>query len=130
MARSARAAPVLAAGSRLLVVPVPARRASKRLRGYDQALGLAKGVAAVLGAPMDHGALSRRREPARPQAGTPGDSRRSQLRASFRARRARVLGRRVLLIDDVMSTGATVDAAARALSVAGARTVRVLVLAS
>lgn len=130
MARSALATPVVAGGRELLVIPVPARRASRRRRGYDQARGLASGVAAALGAPWDPGALGRRHQPSRPQAGTPGEQRRRQLRAGFRARRARVLGRRVLLVDDVMSTGGTVDAAARALRVAGAEEVRVIVLAS
>lgn len=130
MAGSARAAAVVVGGAQLRVIPVPARRSSRRLRGYDQALGLASGVASVLGARLETGALSRRRQPPRPQAGTPGEQRRRQLRGGFRARRARVLGHTILLVDDVMSTGATMDAAARALLVAGARSIRVLVLAS
>ena len=129
MARSARAVPVVAQGQHLLVVPVPARRKSRRQRGYDQALGLATGVASVLRAQLEPGALRRRRQPAQSQAETLGDPRRLQLRGSFRARRGRVLGRPVLLVDDVMSTGATVDAAARALGLAGAQAVFVLVLA-
>ncbi|MDG2149156.1 MAG: phosphoribosyltransferase family protein [Planctomycetota bacterium] len=129
MARSARAASVVAQGQRLLVVPVPARRKSRRRRGYDQAVDLATGVASVLRAPLEREALRRRRQPALSQAETRGDFRRRQLRGSFSARPGRVLGRTVLLVDDVMSTGATVDAAARALGLAGAQAVFVLVLA-
>ena len=121
--------PLSGQGQRLLVVPVPARRKSRRRRGYDQAVDLATGVASVLRAPLEREALRRRRQPALSQAETRGDFRRRQLRGSFSARPGRVLGRTVLLVDDVMSTGATVDAAARALGLAGAQAVFVLVLA-
>ncbi len=130
LAGCARAAPLVADRRQLVVVPVPARAVSRRERGYDQARELARGVADALRIPLEVRALRRRRQPTAPQAGTPGERRRRQLRAGFRARRARVAGRRVLLVDDVVSTGATADAAARALRTAGARWVGVLALAS
>ncbi len=112
-----------------LVVPVPARRASRRRRGYDQAVGLAQGFAREARLPLDTDALRRRREEG-PQAGRSRARRRRQAAAAFRARPARVQGRHVILLDDVLSTGATADAASRALICAGARSVRVAVLAT
>jgi len=128
LARAARSAALLA--RRPLVVPVPLRRASLRARGYDQAHALAEGLALEARLPFDGRALARRRQPAAAQVASAGSDRRRQLRASFRARPARILDRSVLLVDDVLSTGATADAASRALLLAGARRVDVLVLAS
>jgi ComF family protein len=118
----------LAAG-RPLVVAVPARRASRRRRGYDQGRELAIGLARAASLPFEGGALVRRREGGA-QAGSSRARRRVQAAAAFRARPTRVLGRRVLLVDDVLSTGATADACARALLLAGAQRVDVVVLAT
>ncbi|HTE06814.1 MAG TPA: phosphoribosyltransferase family protein, partial [Planctomycetota bacterium] len=122
-------AALVSGGAPPLVVPVPARRASRRQRGYDQAVGLADGFARALGLRLDPRALVRRREDG-PQAGRSRARRRRQAAGAFRARPARVHGWRVVLVDDVLSTGATADAAARALLAAGARSVRVAVLAT
>jgi ComF family protein len=129
LADSPRCAAVACGRPALLVVPVPARRASRRQRGYDQAEGLAEGLAHRRGLPVDARALVRRREEAA-QAGRTRAQRRRQAAAAFRARRSRVLGRHVLLVDDVLSTGATADAASRALLLAGAASVGVAVLAT
>jgi ComF family protein len=129
LAASARCAALVDGDAAPLVVPVPARRASRRRRGYDQAVGLADGFARTLGLRLDTGALLRRREDG-PQAGRSRARRRSQAAGAFRARPSHVHGRRVVLVDDVLSTGATADAAARALRRAGARSVRVVVLAT
>jgi ComF family protein len=112
-----------------LVVPVPARRDSRKRRGYDQAEILAEGLARALHFRFEPGALSRRRQSG-PQAGRSRRRRRLQVAGAFRARPARVFGHRVLLVDDVLSTGATADAAARALRIAGATRVDVAVLAT
>lgn len=120
----------LAAAREGLVVPVPARRKARALRGYDQAVLLAQGLAHASGRRCVPAALLRRREPAGPQAGGHVADRRRGPRAGFRARPEWVSGRQVLLVDDVLSSGATADAASRALLCAGARSVTVLVLAS
>ena len=114
---------------RPLVVPVPLRRASRRRRGYNQAAGLARGLAARLRLTADPAALRRRRE-GEAQAGRTRRQRRRQARAALAACPWRVHGRHVLLVDDVISTGATADAAARALRLAGATHVDVLTLAT
>jgi predicted amidophosphoribosyltransferase len=113
-----------------LVVGVPARRQARRERGYDQALLLARGLARGAGLSFSDRALRRRREPPQPQAGRPLAERRAGPRAGFAARPALVAGRSVLLVDDVLSSGATVDAAARALRCAGAARVLVVALAT
>ena len=129
MAASPRlAAPALGRAGPLLVVPVPARRRSRRLRRYDQAVLLARALAASLGLPMAQ-ALTRRRDDGEAQAGQPATRRRRRMGAAFRSRPV-AEGRHVLLVDDVISTGATADAASRALRCAGARSVTALTLAT
>jgi len=113
---------------RPLVVPVPARRASRKRRGYDQALGLAAAFAAARHLRCDSRALVRRRQSG-PQAGRSVRRRLLQAAAAFHARPAHVWGLRVVLIDDVLSTGATADACTRALLLAGATSVSVITLA-
>ena len=129
LASAPRAAPLVHGAVRPLVVPVPARRASRRERGYDQAVGLALAFARRARLPCDPRALVRRRQ-AGAQAGRSFRTRRRQAAAAFRAVPFRVNGRVVLLVDDVLSTGATADAASRALRCAGARDVSVLTLAT
>jgi ComF family protein len=124
-----RAAPLVQGRASTLVVPVPARRTSRRRRGYDQAVGLALAFARHARLPCDPRALRRRRDDG-PQAGRSRRTRRRQAAAAFRAVPFRVHGRPVLLLDDVLSTGATADAASRALLCAGAREVNVLTLAT
>jgi ComF family protein len=102
-----------------LVVPVPLSRRRLRERGYNQAEELARRTARVLGLPCEPRALVRARHtPA--QTGLPRAARRRGPRGAFRARRAAVAERCVLLVDDVLTTGATVRASARALVRAGA----------
>jgi predicted amidophosphoribosyltransferase len=110
-------------------VPVPTRPSSLRARGYDQAAGLARPLAASLRLRCDTRALLRRRDDG-PQAGRSRRRRRVQAAGAFRARAAHVWGERILLVDDVVSTGATADACARALLRAGAVDVSVLALAT
>jgi len=129
LAGAPRAAPMMHAGPRVLVVPVPARRISRKRRGYDQAVGLALAFAQRARLPCDPRALRRRRQDG-PQAGRSRQARRRQVAAAFQAVPFRVEGRSVLLLDDVLSTGATADAASRALLCAGAREVSVLTLAT
>lgn len=109
-----------------LVVPVPLHRTRLRSRGYNQSLELARPVARALGLPLRH-ALGRVRA-TRPQAGLPAAERRANLRRAF-APRAPVANARIALVDDVMTSGATVAAAAASLRAAGAASVEVWVVA-
>jgi ComF family protein len=110
-----------------LVVPVPLAPARLRRRGHNQADVIARVVSRVAGIPRDAAALVRRHG-ARPQSALPRGARRRGPRGAFAARRARVAGRCVLLVDDVVTTGATASSCARALLRAGA--VRVVLAAA
>ncbi len=100
------------------VVAVPLSRVRRLKRGFDQAEAIARAVARGVGLPFVRGALARVRE-TRPQSGLPTkDARRENVRGAFLARG--VAGARIVLVDDVMTTGATAEAAARALRSAGA----------
>jgi ComF family protein len=102
-----------------LVVPVPLSPARFRRRGHNQADEIARVVAARLGLDRDPKALRRHRHGAA-QSGRPKAARRRGPDGAYRAERRRVLDRCVLLVDDVVTTGATASACARALRRAGA----------
>jgi len=108
------------------IVPLPLARRRQRERGFNQACEIARPLAKTLGRPLLH-ALVRDRD-APPQASLPRSRRASNVRGAFRACHD-VRGLSVALVDDVMTTGATVDAAARALRSAGARSVDAWVVA-
>ena len=125
-ARAAAAAPW--AGSIEMVVPLPLSRSRRRERGFNQAELLAEPVAERLRARWRPGAL-RKIADTPPQAGLSREARRRNLAGAFRARERTVRGRRVLLVDDVMTTGTTLSEAARTLRRAGAKRVDVAVVA-
>lgn len=107
------------------LLPVPLHRARLRQRGYDQALELARPLARALGLPLCDG-LQRVRATA-PQSELDARARRRNLRHAFAVRAP--LPAHVALIDDVMTTGATLHAAARALRRAGVARVDAWVVA-
>ena len=100
------------------LVPVPLHRARLRQRGYDQALELAKPLARALQLPLLSETLIRKRATA-PQSELDADARHRNLRRAFEVPSGAVLPHHVVLIDDVMTTGATLEAAAKALLRAG-----------
>ncbi len=111
------------------LVPVPLHRGRLAERGFNQAELLARPCARRWGMPVLSRALVRTRH-TRPQAELEGAARHDNVAGAFAVVRSReVVGRRLLLIDDVLTTGATAAAAARALRYGGAAEVGVLVLA-
>jgi ComF family protein len=102
------------------LVPVPLHVRRLRSRGYDQARELARPLAEALGVPLRAGLLRRSRETA-PQSALDAEARRGNVRGAFRAASAgnAPMPAHVVLVDDVMTTGATLHAAARALRRAG-----------
>jgi ComF family protein len=122
-----------AAGSMLapgaLLVPVPLHRWRLWRRGFNQAALLAQAVARRSGLAVDLDVLARIRATQSSQ-GLDRTARAANVRGAFRvADRSRVQSRDVVLVDDVLTTGATADACAHRLHRAGARSVHVLTFA-
>lgn len=107
-----------------VIVPVPLHSRRERERGFNQARELAKRASLN---PRDN--LLQRITETAPQASLPDRrARRANVKGAFQAD-AGVRGLSVLLVDDVMTSGATINEAARALKVAGAETVTALLFA-
>ncbi len=100
------------------LVPIPLHRSRLRARGYDQALELARPLARHLQLPLRDDLLQRSRATA-PQSRLDAKARRRNLRGAFTVPARAPLPAHVALFDDVMTTGATLHAAARALRRAG-----------
>ncbi len=111
-----------------LVVPVPLHWTRRVARGFDQAERIAAPLAARLGLPVAR--VLRRRRATAAQARLGRAARLANLAGAFRVDHASAAaGRRVLLVDDVTTTGATLEAAAYALRAAGAEEVFALTAA-
>jgi ComF family protein len=115
-----------------LLVPVPLHRWKLWRRRYNQAAVIAERLSKIAGVPHDPLVLEKRR-PTKSQGEMPSaKARRRNVLNAFavpKAKAERIAGRSILLIDDVFTTGATLDACARALKRAGAVRVNALTLA-
>jgi ComF family protein len=113
------------------IIPTPLSRTRLRERGYNQSWQLARHLSRQLGIPTLPHAIQRVKDTPRMMT-LEADDRRQQIRGAFKvntACRRALAGRHVALVDDVLTTGATLDEITRTLQSAGARQVSVWVLA-
>jgi len=116
--------------ARAVVVPVPLHASRRRERGYNQSLLIARAVAKALQLPVEGGVLRRVRITST-QTALDLAGRAVNVQGAFDVRRHGSLAEKsVLLVDDVVTTGATANACAEALTHAGAREVVVAAAAS
>ncbi|MFI4970064.1 MAG: ComF family protein [Lysobacterales bacterium] len=111
-----------------VLVPVPLHRTRLRERGYNQALELARPLADAFAIPLRHDLLLRSK-PTPPQTGLDSKARRANLRNAFTLAADAAVPAHVALLDDVMTTGATLREAARVLLRGGTARVDVWALA-
>jgi ComF family protein len=112
------------------IIPVPLHDQRARERGFNQAAVIAEALARRLKTPLDQNTLIRTGGSQKYRAGLDPQARRATVAHAFTVRHPRIVANEnVLLIDDVFTTGATVNACAEALLASGARTVAVLTIA-
>lgn len=114
-----------------VIIAVPLHRGRLLARRYNQSAELARALARLSGKPFLAGGLARIKA-TRHQIGLGSRARQDNVRGAFRVpvnQAARIFGLRVLLVDDVLTTGSTVEAATRALRRGGAAQVSVLTFA-
>ena len=111
-----------------LILPVPLHRKRQHMRGFNQAALLGARLSKILGIPMGDDCVRVRDTP--PQTGLRAAERRKNVAGAFHVPSPeRVKSRRMLLVDDVLTTGATVNSCAQSLLEAGAEAVGVVTLA-
>lgn len=112
-----------------ILVPVPLHQRRLKERGYNQSALLARELGRLANLPMLEGSLVRRRDTPPQARTTSAEERRRNVAEAFACADLRLKGREVILIDDVATTGATLEAAAEALRNAGTSSVWALTLA-
>ncbi|MBI2854906.1 MAG: ComF family protein [Chloroflexi bacterium] len=112
-----------------VLVPVPLHRNRLRERGYNQSALLARGLGRTIGLPVIENVLVRQRDTPPQARSTSVEERAQNVAGAFSCGGNAFSGKRVLLIDDVCTTGATLDACAAAVRKAGATSVWGLTLA-
>jgi ComF family protein len=110
-----------------LIIPLPLHSERLRERGFNQSTEIAARLGKCLKLPVDRSTVLRTRATP-PQAELPLKERHKNVRGAFECR-GDFSGRRILLVDDVMTTGATLNECARVVKLHGASTVRVAVAA-
>ena len=110
------------------IVPVPLHRSRQRERGYNQATLLARELGHCLQLPVVEDAVVRSRATA-PQVALGVEARRANVRDAFRYQGSKLAGKRVLLVDDVCTSGATLESTCLALRGAGVSSVWACTLA-
>ncbi len=110
-----------------LLIPVPLHRSRLRQRGYNQALEIARPLARRFKIPIEYQACVRQRETA-PQAELERATRQTNMRGAFRLT-GEIKARHVAIVDDVVTTGATVSELARTLRKAGVKQMEVWAVA-
>lgn len=112
------------------VIPVPLHRSRLKTRGFNQAAVLAQAISAATGLYLDTTSIVRVKASDPRRAGMDAIARARSVREAFRVRAPRLIeNRAVLLVDDVMTSGATVHEISQTLLSSGARAVSVLTLA-
>ena len=112
-----------------LIMPVPLHRKKLSSRGFNQAVLIGEIFSQRLRIPLDRRNLSRVRW-TEPQVNLAADERRTNVKGAFAIKEPGLVnGRRVLLVDDVLTTGSTADECARVLKSAGAAAVTVVTVA-
>ncbi|MCM1537400.1 MAG: ComF family protein [bacterium] len=111
------------------LIPIPLHRAKQKKRGYNQAALYAEALSARLGIPVLEGALVREQNTV-PQKGLNREERQKNLKKAFKFIRNDVKLKTIILIDDIYTTGSTVDAAGALLKRAGIVDIYVITLAS
>lgn len=117
----------LAVDDSLLLVPIPTATSRVRQRGYDQSVEITKALARLSGVPC---AKLLRRYGQQRQTGSTRAQRLKQLAGAFEVRTKQLpKDKHILLVDDVMTTGATLEAAARTLRAAGVKIISAITFA-
>ncbi len=111
-----------------LILPVPLDEARRKARGYNQAALLARPISWRTGIPISENSLFRSRR-TRPQVGLSISDRTENVAGAFKAESKSISEKKLLIVDDVITTGATINACAQALIKAGAAQVFGLTLA-
>ncbi len=111
-----------------VIMPVPLHKSRYKTRGYNQSELLARGLSRRLNIPLDTRTLVRTKK-TKSQMTLGAEERQQNVAGAFTTKPGRPLAQQILLIDDVCTTGSTLDACAAALTTSGAATVWGLTLA-